>query len=677
MIRINKFIFAAFIFLAINLFPQTNVLTSYNIFNLKSVSETKISPDGNFIAYTVNVPRPFTDKPGSDYKYLYVFDISKNESKPLIEDKNDISSINWMNNSESITFIAKLNDEKKSQVNKINIDGGSPTPLTTASESVRQYQLSPDNSKLAFVSTEGKTEGKKKLLEEGFDAEIFEEENIDLNLYVKDLTGEETKQITSHASVFEFKWNPNGTEIAAAMANENLVDDSYMFKDIYLVDPRSSGRVKLIDPPGKLGNFEWSPDGKYIAFIAGVDVNDPVDGSFFISEISKRQKFEDLKNYSKDFIGSVESIGWKDNNTVLFSAQEGVETILSSQQIGRGEREIIIKPGEAVFHKFDYANDKIVFNGSSPKHPSELYIMDLQNSKLSKLTKVNPWLEKIQLAKQGKINYTSRDGLEIEAMLIYPLNFEEGKKFPLIIYVHGGPESAESNGWQTSYSKWGQIAAAKDFFVLIPNYRSSAGRGVEFSKMDFGDAGDEEFNDVIDGIDFLINKGFVNKNKVGIGGGSYGGYFAAWGATKHTERFAASVVFVGVSNQLSKRNTTDIPYESYYSHWGFWVHDNYEFVYDRSPVKYAHQSKTPTLILHGKEDTRVHPSQSLELYRILKLHSKAPVRLVFYPGQGHGNSKNTSKLDYNLRTMEWFEYYLKSDNPKTKMPDKYLEVELD
>jgi dipeptidyl aminopeptidase/acylaminoacyl peptidase len=262
-------------------------------------------------------------------------------------------------------------------------------------------------------------------------------------------------------------------------------------------------------------------------------------------------------------------------------------------------------------------------------------------------------------------------------VLLYPLNFKEGERYPLIVYIHGGPESCVKNGWSTNYNMWGQVAAAKDYFVFMPNYRASSGRNEEFSRMDFGDLADEEFNDVLDGIDFLIDKGWVDKNKVGIGGGSYGGYFSGWAATKHTDRFAAAVSFVGVSNQISKRNTTDIPYEDYYVHWGIWTHEDYELVYDRSPVKYAHQSKTPTLILHGKDDPRVHPSQSLELYRALKTHGKAPVRLVWYPGQGHGNTKNTSKLDYNLRTMEWFDYYLKSNKPKDKMPDKWLNIDPD
>ena len=190
---------------------------------------------------------------------------------------------------------------------------------------------------------------------------------------------------------------------------------------------------------------------------------------------------------------------------------------------------------------------------------------------------------------------------------------------------------------------WGRVAAAKGYFVFMLNYRASSGRVIEYSKANFGDLADEEFNDVLGGIDCLVKNKGVDRNRVGIGGGSYGDYFSAWAATKHSEHFKASCVFVGVSNQISKRNTTDIPMEDYLVHWGIWTNEDIELIFDRSPVKYASNNQTPTLILHGKEDPRVHLSQSLELYRQLKMHGDAAVRLVWYPSEGHGNRKNPAQ----------------------------------
>lgn len=664
-------------FLSAALTAQENTFTSYDLLRMKYVVETSISPDGNFIAYTVHVPRQLTDKPGKHYRYLYLYDLANEKSVELLEDKVFISSIGWMPDSKSITFRAKLNDDKYTQVYQLTMDSGDPVAITNSVHSVLQYQFSNDGNQLAFVSTSVVSEEKQNLLESGFDAEIYEEEYLDRNLYLQNFESQskDPRLLTENVSVYDFQWSPDGKQIAAFIADKNLVDYSYMFKRVYLIDTFSGKRSLHLENPGKISQMAWSPDGKHIAFIAASGINDAVTGSLFITEVPNTKKFEQLKNYADGLELSIRKVDWKDDSTVLFLSEEGVNISLSEQGIDDAERKLLIKPGQIVFGSFDVNDDFISLAGSNSKHPSELYSFTIIDKKLAKLTDVNPWLQKLNLAKQEKIIYNARDELEIQGVLFYPLNYEEGKKYPLIVHIHGGPEHSTSNGWQTAYNRWGQIAAAKGFFVFMPNYRASSSRGVEFTMKGFGDLAGGEFNDVIDGIDYLIAKGFVDKDKVGIGGGSYGGYFSAWAATRFSDRFAAAVVFVGIGNQVSKRFTTDIPYEDYFVHWGSWTYENEDLVWERSPVRYVKGSKTPTLILGGKNDARVHPSQSLELYRGLKLHGTAPVRLVRYPGEGHGNRKNTSRLDYNLRTMRWFEYYLQSDEPKKEMPNKYLEIE--
>ncbi len=669
-----RFLFLLLFIISVSQLIAQKGYVAEDILRTKFVVETAQSPDGNFIAYTVFTPRPFSDKPGADYRHLFVYDLKNNSTKELIGDNSSVFSISWMADSKSILFRARLGDAKNIQLHSISATGGSPKAIIEAENGVMDYQLSKDGQKIAYISTDSQPARKKELLEKGFDAEIYEEEYVDRNLYLYDIKSKETKKLTSSLSVWEYAWNHQGTEIAAAISDKNLVDDSYMFKRIFIINASNGVKSKLVENPGKLTKLSFSPDGKHLAFVSAANINDAVSGSLFIAEVPNTKTFEELRNYSKGFRGSVMDVVWKDNKTVFIVSEEGVNNTIREQTIDGNDIKLILDPEKVVFTSFNFLNGKFSFSGNTPEHPGELFTFNTSNKELKKLTNKNPWLSEIKLAKQEKIVYDARDGLDIEAVLIYPLNFEEGKTYPLITYIHGGPEASEQNGWTTGYGRWGQVAAAKDYFVFMPNYRASSGRGVEYTMMGFGDLVGKEFDDVLDGIDYLINKGFVDKNRVGIGGGSYGGYFSAWAATKETERFAASVMFVGVSNQISKRNTTDIPYEDYYVHWGIWSHENEELIWERSPVRYAHLSKTPTLILHGKEDPRVHPSQSLEMYRALKTHSSAPVRLVWYPGQGHGNSKNTARYDYLVRTMEWFDYYLKGNNPKDKMPGKYPEL---
>uniref|UniRef100_A0A7V2ZLS8 S9 family peptidase n=1 Tax=Ignavibacterium album TaxID=591197 RepID=A0A7V2ZLS8_9BACT len=670
-----KSILIFIILFSLNLLSQNRLLSPDDLFKIKNVNETVFSPDGKMIAYTLNVPRPLNEEPGNNYNNLFVYKTDDQENIGLLANKISVSSIQWDTESERIYFLGKIGEQKTNQIYYIDADGGSPKLVTNETTDVIAFKVSPDGQKIAFVRLEDKSKGKQEMLNRGFDAEIYEEEFQQRNLYLMNLEDKSIKQITTASSVFEFEWSNDSKNIAASIADKNLVDDSYMFKRLYVIDSETGIKYKLVDNPGKLSQFSFSPDGTKLAFVSASSINDAVSGSLFICDVPNTKSFSELRNYTEGFEGSVIMVKWKDNNTVIFSSEEGVDITLREQKIGEKHSQLILEPGKVVFRNFDFLNNLICFAGNTKEHPNELFLFNLDTKELTKVTNHNNWLANIKLAKQGKIEYAAKDGLKIQGVLIYPVNFEQGKKYPLITYIHGGPESAVQNGWETSYGSWGQFAAAKDFFVFMPNYRASSGRGVEFTMMGFGDLAGKEFEDVIDGIDYLIQQGFVDKNKVGIGGGSYGGYFSAWAATKYTDRFAASVVFVGISNQISKRNTTDIPYEDYYVHWGLWTHENEQLVWERSPVRYAHQSKTPTLILHGKEDPRVHPSQSLELYRALKLHGKAPVRLVFYPGQGHGNSKNTSRYDFLVRTLEWFEYYLNSNYPKDRMPAKYLDFE--
>ena len=187
----------------------------------------------------------------------------------------------------------------------------------------------------------------------------------------------------------------------------------------------------------------------------------------------------------------------------------------------------------------------------------------------------------------------------------------------------------------------------------------STGRGVEFSKLSQSDYGGKEFDDLVNAIAHLEKAGIADKEKVGITGGSYGGFASAWGATKLTEHFAASVMFVGISDQISKSGSTDIPKEMAAVHARKWAYDDWQWFLERSPIYYAKQGRTPILIVHGAYDPRVHPSQSLELHRHLKLRGNVPVRLVLYPGEGHGNRKAAARYDYNLRLLRWMDHYLR------------------
>jgi dipeptidyl aminopeptidase/acylaminoacyl peptidase len=268
-----------------------------------------------------------------------------------------------------------------------------------------------------------------------------------------------------------------------------------------------------------------------------------------------------------------------------------------------------------------------------------------------------------KLGKQEVITYQARDGWEVEGLLYYPVGYKSKRTYPLIVRVHGGPESHYSYGWNTSYFMPPQVLAGQGYAVFLPNYRGSTGYGLVHTEAHFGDPAGVEFDDIADGIKHLIDIGIADADRIGLGGGSYGGYAAGWFSSYYTELVKAVAMFVGIGDAISKVGGTDIAYEMLFVHFGQKLEDRWQQALERSPIYHAHKSQTAVLIIGGKDDTRVHPSQSLEYYRRLKMNDHPAVRLVQYPGEKHGNKQLPGRTDVLYRHLQWFDWYVMDAKP--------------
>ena len=445
-----------------------------------------------------------------------------------------------------------------------------------------------------------------------------------------------------------------------------------MNRKLHIVDAVTGELIARFDNPGKLGQVAWSPDGHHLAMISAADPNDPAEGRLVVAPAAGGPLKDLMPSYDE---GHVRTVAWRSPERLMFLVHEGVESFFSGVKVDGSDLERIVPAGGDVLTGFSLSSDgtAAAFLGQSPQHPGEVYFMAHGDEGPRTADQQQPVVEGHGhgTPRSGAVQSPGRPGAE--GLLIHPLNEKPGTVYPLILTVHGGPESHHSNGWVTSYSLPGQVGAAQGFAVFYTNYRGSTGRGVGFSKMGHADAAGKEFEDLIDAVDHLIEIGLVDRDKVGITGGSYGGYASAWAATFHSERFAASVMYAGITDNVSKMGTTDIPYEMYMVHHRKWVWEDWDYFRKRSPIYYATKGRTPLLIAHGDADTRVHPSQSMEIYRQIKLLGQAPVRMVLYPGEPHGNRRAASRLDYNLRLMRWMEHYLKG--PGGDPPPYSLEYE--
>ncbi len=533
--------------------------------------------------------------------------------------------------------------------------GGEAGELFTHVNNISRIYPSPGGDSIAFVATEAPPEKFKELEEKGFKAIVYEESVLPAKVWMLDL---ETLEATAHGlpgSASSFTWSADGSHYAVALAPTPHVDDSYTSRDMYVVDT-AQGKVKSkMGSVGGLGPFAFSPDGERIAYVGSVDINDPREGRLYVASSAGGERRELVPEYQ----GHISNLVWADDTSVRWLGGRGTYTEWETASVFKTE-----SPGDApgsgpiVRNVHGYpGQDAVAAIADTPEHPPELYLLR-DGAGPVRLTNSNPWLSEREFGRQEVITYKARDGLELEAVLIHPTKRERGGN-PLVVIAHGGPESHFSNGWLTLYSRPGQVLAGRGYAVVYPNYRASTGRGVEFSKLDQHDYAEEEFNDLVDAKRHLVDVGLVDADRVGITGGSYGGYASMWSASALTEEYAAAVAFVGISNQVSKFGTGDIPYEMYNVHSRAWPWDDWMWMLERSPVYHAGKTKTPLLIMGGDKDPRVHPEQSLEMYRFVKLRTDTPVRLVIYPGEVHGNRKTAARYDYSLRLLRWMDHYLK------------------
>ena len=531
-----------------------NVLSPNDLLGLKYVTGAKLSPDAKKVIYTILTPRTANEKPGSSHSQYFVHDLASGDATPLFEEGFKAYSVNWTPNGD-ISFLHRP-EGGKTQVFKKALGSADMMQVTHSANSISQYAWNPMGGGLAVVIKEGMTEHETDLKKRGYGF-IFFEENLKNNqlFYVK-LNDEdvavETKQLTKDGHVWSMVFNAQGTQIAAGISPENLVDHKYMFQKVFTVNIESGEMKQVSKNEGKLGNFVFSPNGKMLAYNATLNLNDHSVSQAYVTDLATGE----VTNYTpENYQGHVTHVDWKNDKELVYMAAEGVNNMLYSVALKGSKRKLLLDGKEAgiVFQApvFDKKFKTFIFSGSTTTDRINLYSWK-GKGELKQITNINPVLAEKELAQQSVINFDARDGLNIEGLLMLPVGYEEGKKYPLIVYVHGGPESHHTNSWLSSYSTPGQVMAGKGYMVAYFNYRASTGYGVEFGMKGLGDPAGKEFDDIADGIDYLVENYGADANRVGLAGGSYGGYASAWFATYYTEKVKAVAMFVGISNLISK-----------------------------------------------------------------------------------------------------------------------------
>jgi len=603
----------------------------------------------------VKKPREiYQENDGSAYSELHLVN-KQGVCREFIAGKVNIHSLAWSHDNRFIYYLAKRKKDDFTAIYRIPIDGGESEKVVSSKTDILAFSLNGFTSKLIYLAK--------------FKIKAYEESNKNNQAYRVDLDNP-TKHnpLGLKLHIHSLVYHPSKEEILMRVSPTSLTDDNYMYSQYHIYD--SKGKlVRAFKTNGKLGKASWSISGNKVAIIASEDIHDPAEGRLIIADVKTGEITKPIENYQ----GHIRDVDWLSDTQVFFLGHVGTKSEVSLLNLNDQSMMPRAALGDVVFTSIDVNPfaQSIVGLGSSDKHPTELF--DLSKKELKRLTHLNTWLADIKMPQQETLTYSARDSVSLQGILVYPINYVKGKPYPLIMMVHGGPESHISDAWIDRYISPVKYAASQGFVVFLPNYRGSTGRGVEFSKKGQADYAGGEFNDLVDAINYLSDKGIIDKQYVGITGGSYGGYAAGWGATALSKYFAASVMFVGVSDQVSQFGTTDIPEEMYLVHARSYPWERWQWMLERSPIYHTDKAKTPLLILHGEKDNRVDPGQSVTMYRYMKTRTKTPVRLIFYPDEGHGNKKSAAQLDYAMRLMRWMTFYLSGQNKGSKLPPLELD----
>jgi len=522
--------------------------------------------------------------------------------------------------------------------------------VTTHKGGVSGFRFSPDGKQLLLGATDqpAKDEEDRKKVKD--DTIVIDRDIKMTHLWLWNIEKNEEKRLTEgNFTVSDPQWSPDGTRITYTTRPTPKADDG-SFSDVWILTVAGGEKKKLQESAGSSDTGRWSPDGKWIAYTGSPDNGGGVSTTYLYLIPSTGGT---PKQLTTKFDLSVGTPAWsRDGRTIYFSTN-GLEAIeVYSAEVTTGSVKQLSRRGGSTGITEISSDGKIVGTSSSTKQPTELYTANADFTGFKALTNHNTWLGDYALADTEIVKWTSKDGTDVEGLLTKPAGYQAGKKVPLLLNPHGGPTGASLN----SFNGTAQVLAANGFAVLQPNFRGSTGKGLAFAQANKNTWGKGDYEDCMTGVDAMIAKGVADPDRMGAFGWSYGGYMTFWILTQ-TDRFKAVSPGAGLSNIYSMYSQNDIQryLRWFYSDKAPW--DAQELYWDRSPMKYVRNVKTPTMIMHGQVDTRVPIAQAQEFYMALK-EMNVPVEFVVYPRENHGFTEPRHQMDRVRRYVKFFAKYL-------------------
>lgn len=654
---------------------QLRGITPEDYFAFEFVSDPNIAPDGKSVAYVVTkVDRNLNRRNSSIW--LASLD-SRRAPWQFTTSPQSANSPRWSPDGKWLAFLSSrpavestpstansaAAEPARNQIYLLSMSGGEARRLTNLKNGVSSFRWSPDGSRIVAVSRIGPSDSRDSRTDAKDRSDVRHYKNTSYkfndtgwfddrrtHFWVVAVGSGDSKQITEGSDWNDSnpQWSPDGKQIAFVSNRTGKEYDEDRNSDVWVVSADGGNAVKISDHDESDNNPSWSPDGKTLAFTG--ELHDRDHPKIFLAP-STGGKPSVLAVKELDLIPS--SLEWSaDGKSIYFETGVKGEQHLFRGDLQKQTIEQVSKGSRAVRNvDFNWATRQMVYTANDFKHLDDLYVANLDGSNERKLTNLNEGLWKqLQLADVERFTYKSADDWDVDGFLVKPLGWQDNKKYPVILSVHGGPAGQYGVDWYHEF----QVYAAKGYAVIFTNPRGSTGYGQKFERGIAGEWGGKDYVDVMNGVDAALKKyPWLDADRMGVTGGSYGGFMTNW-IVGHTNRFKAAVTLRSVVNFISDEGTRDGAY-GHSPDFGGDLFERFDFFWDRSPLKYAKNVKTPTLILHSDNDFRVPLEQGEQWYRALK-HFGVTTEIVMFPRENH-NLTRTGEPKHLVESMNWQLYW--------------------
>lgn len=620
------------------------------------------APSGDFFVFS-------SDRGDGDDDQLYMMHHDGGEARRITDTADGVSGFDFSPNGDWLVYRSGPSGQEQLHIVAVaDLPQAEARQLTDGEAGVDQWEWAPDGARIYFTRPDDFDEANQRRLEMGFSVDVRNQVTALSSLWRVDPSNAREERLTDDASysVEGFELSDDGRWLSFTGGSperyERNITGSRLYSDQFLME-LSTRQIERLTENYEVGESaaEFSPDGRWIAFSAPDDMEryTMTENRIYIRAVDDRGGA--FRKLGSDFDQSL-SIGfWSDDgNTIYFNTGVTVTNQLHALDIDSDEVRQITYERAALNVSRDEDSGVVLISYQDPRTPPTVFtVEDLddvdERSRWTQLVDVNPQVSEIALGEEVEVNWTSSDGKTVGGVLVYPVGYQEGTRYPLIVAIHGGPASADLLRFNGGYGA--QVYAGAGYAVLKPNYRGSRNYGNAHRTDIVGDYFTLGYEDIITGVDHLIAEGIVDGDRMGALGWSAGGHWSNWILTQ-TDRFKAISSGAGTMNWISMYAQSDVQRNrQFYVGDGF-LYEDFDTYFDQSPLKYITNAKTPTMIHVVEGDPRVPSPQSVELHMALK-KLDVPTELFMYPGRSHGIPDPRNRLVKSVSEMAWMDYYVR------------------